>query len=633
MKKVFSLSRTTSFKAPLHYFILLLFGFLFAIIDVNDAVKYTSLKTTKFLNRINTNSDLIPHCCWLFNHNFKLKHSNTHKEVYYNKLLTRPLHRIALSDTKRKAFADDELNQIQNNFTANFFKSSNVTNEKINLLPKIEYGSLGEKDQKSNVTKKLLPSTISLYNPNLNIEVHIVGCVHQTEASSKDVEYILSRTVPSTILLELCQQRFNLIMKGVVTRYKQKLNNSNANTFSKESDETNFTFEEGFADLRKNVAKSVDKNGFFLTMIALLTSLPQQFNFLQGKEPSCEFKTAIDYAKDKNYEAKKEIGAKSQKVTLVVADQDIDKTLTNFKEGILSKLFPFQKRKDSFSNSSLVSEIPAIPGSIIETRSSTPGNIKSLLLDTLEEMVAVPNAFTGVFSFNPSNAKINIFSVLFTDIRFVKELFQIVLPFLIFCSALNFSLETVLLQLESVWETLSLASSTSLSPSYNLDQIAFLEIFSLNNIGYFCSNYLVLIIAASLNKNILMDRDEYLFQSIMQSINSSSKKIKEQNDSIMDQQREYIVTNYMDFQFETINDEVSMTIKNSDKVPTESYLQNMKNSISNYFPSMTNNSASSPAKNNEERKVMVAVVGMLHCNGISKRLIGEGFLPFSVNND
>merc|ERR1712146_346175 len=105
-------------------------------------------------------------------------------------------------------------------------------------------------------------------------------------------------------------------------------------------------------------------------------------------------------------------------------------------------------------------------------------------------------------------------------------------------------------------------------------------------------------------------------------------------ESTMPPRREYVITDFMDYEFQTINDKVSMAIKtNPSKVPFESYLQSMKDSINNYFLlSRSDDTASSgnfKVKPSEERKVIVAVVGMLHCNGISRRLIGEGFIPLS----
>ena len=150
-------------------------------------------------------------------------------------------------------------------------------------------------------------SYVTFNHPKTNTEVTLVGCLHGSSSSAKDVSQLLNQATTDVVVLELCPTRYKDLMKEIDRR---KTNEMKSN-----------------GSYIKMVQRTVEARGVSTGIAAaVLGGASGISTFLSGFDPGLEFITAMEYVEDKS----RERDEKGCDVDVILADQMVDETLRRF---------------------------------------------------------------------------------------------------------------------------------------------------------------------------------------------------------------------------------------------------------------------------------------------------------------
>ncbi|CAM9810725.1 unnamed protein product [Ectocarpus sp. 4 AP-2014] len=159
-------------------------------------------------------------------------------------------------------------------------------------------------------------------------DIYLVGCLHGSHASGRDVQDVLEKVRPGAVVLELCESRHKALRRDLEKRAK-----GDAPLEGKER------WVSAFSSWAKGVKKTSAKSGLLQGILSGLLSAPYVVQRLGDFDPGLEFKTAMVYA-DPSVRPGYSTGAARGMVTsvagggagpgecsVVLGDRDVQETL------------------------------------------------------------------------------------------------------------------------------------------------------------------------------------------------------------------------------------------------------------------------------------------------------------------
>ncbi|CBJ28745.1 conserved unknown protein [Ectocarpus siliculosus] len=116
-------------------------------------------------------------------------------------------------------------------------------------------------------------------------DIYLVGCLHGSHASGRDVQDVLEKVRPGAVVLELCESRHKALRRDLEKRAK-----GDAPLEGKER------WASAFSSWAKGVKKTSAKSGLVQGILSGLLSAPYVVQRLGDFDPGLEFKTAMVYA-------------------------------------------------------------------------------------------------------------------------------------------------------------------------------------------------------------------------------------------------------------------------------------------------------------------------------------------------
>jgi len=140
-------------------------------------------------------------------------------------------------------------------------------------------------------------SYITLTHPRTNTELILIGCLHGSSSSAKDVSQILHAKPTDVVVLELCPTRYKDLMKEMIRRKSSEAQSRGSYI--------------------KMVAKTIEARGWSTGLAAaVLGGASGLSTSLSGFQPGFEFITAIEYVESQGSEC-----------DVILADRMVDETL------------------------------------------------------------------------------------------------------------------------------------------------------------------------------------------------------------------------------------------------------------------------------------------------------------------
>lgn len=309
---------------------------------------------------------------------------------------------------------------------------------------------------------------ITFNHPVTNTEVTLIGCLHGSTSSAKDVSSILHQKSTDVVVLELCPTRYKDLMKEVIRRR---------------------TSEKKFAsNYFKMIQNTIQTRGFSTGLAAaILGGVSSLSYFFSGFQPGYEFLTAIEY-----------VESQQERCDVVLADRLVDETLRRV--GALPSVALEMWRQ--FIDSGLDWE-------------GTYGR----------EMTNLFNAISG-----QGNFQVDMKRTLFRNTDVIVDLARLILPTFLIVEAGNIALGLIFQEmaptLDLEWMDLglvldlsSLSSSTSLSDWSVIASEVVFEVIS-SGMALFLG---FLLVALPISRVILSERDEQLARGIDVACNIASR--------------------------------------------------------------------------------------------------------------
>ncbi|CAM9557844.1 unnamed protein product [Ectocarpus fasciculatus] len=116
-------------------------------------------------------------------------------------------------------------------------------------------------------------------------DIYLVGCLHGSHASGRDVQDVLEKVRPGAVVLELCESRHKALRRDLEKRAK-----GGAPLEGKER------WVSAFSSWAKGVKRASAKSGLLQGILSGLLSAPYVVQRLGDFDPGLEFKTAMVYA-------------------------------------------------------------------------------------------------------------------------------------------------------------------------------------------------------------------------------------------------------------------------------------------------------------------------------------------------
>lgn len=157
---------------------------------------------------------------------------------------------------------------------------------------------------------------LEIHHPETNATVVLVGCLHGSSSSAKDVEQVLNAEPTDVVVLELCPTRFKDLMK-----YMAKKNLKEEN-----SEEQSMIGE----DYLRMVSKTIEAKGISTGVAAaVLGGASGLSSALSGFETGLEFITAIDYVERCRVENNDDFNGQNnvRNCDIILGDRLVDETL------------------------------------------------------------------------------------------------------------------------------------------------------------------------------------------------------------------------------------------------------------------------------------------------------------------
>jgi|AntRauTorckE5430_2_1112549.scaffolds.fasta_scaffold00332_1 hypothetical protein len=141
------------------------------------------------------------------------------------------------------------------------------------------------------------PSHVEIFDPTTNTNIVLLGCLHGTISSSRDVRYLMEKDPTDAVVLELCETRIEDLGRETVDEYTMDV------------------FLEDVQDFWKFIQGTSEKKGPFvaaITFVLGITGLLQ--SNISGTKAGLEFAVALDIAEENG-------------CTICLGDRGIDQTM------------------------------------------------------------------------------------------------------------------------------------------------------------------------------------------------------------------------------------------------------------------------------------------------------------------
>ena len=165
---------------------------------------------------------------------------------------------------------------------------------------------------------------IEVKHEETNTTIILLGCLHGSPSSSKDVEHLLNDGQTDAVVLELCQSRFDIL-----TQYMAKRSSSDVEEEEKlelESSTMTKTVQQDETQVLSNVLENTTNFGTNVATAILTTITALSGSFSSSFQTGLEFITAIDNVDKQNKQ--EQPGSKNEsKCTIVLGDRAVDQTL------------------------------------------------------------------------------------------------------------------------------------------------------------------------------------------------------------------------------------------------------------------------------------------------------------------
>lgn len=349
-----------------------------------------------------------------------------------------------------------------------------IASKSTNESSDVTSSSISTVDNTSSSSSSSSKPFITFNHPVTNTEVTLLGCLHGSTSSAKDVSDILHQKSTDVVVLELCPTRYKDLMKEVVRRRT-----------SEKKITSNYV---------QMIQNTIQTRGLSTGLAAaILGGVSSLSYFFSGFQPGYEFITAMEYVESQQQE----------RCDVVLADRLVDETL---------------RRVGSLPSVSLEMWSQFIDSGL--NWEDTYGR----------EMTILFNAISG-----QGNLQVDMKRTLFRNTNVVKDLARLILPTLLFVEAGNVALGLVLQDMgpsvdfkwmDDMILLLDLSSSSSPSFILNLNDWSVLAteiVFEILSSGIALLLGLLLI-ALPISRVILTERDEQLARGINVACHIASSK-------------------------------------------------------------------------------------------------------------
>jgi len=138
---------------------------------------------------------------------------------------------------------------------------------------------------------------ISFKHPRTDTELVIIGCLHGSSSSAKDVSLLLNEKTTDVVVLELCPTRYKDLTKDMIRRKSSQ--------------------EELTGSYVNMVVKTIEARGLSTGLAAaVLGGASQLSSYLSGFQPGFEFTTAMEF-----------VESQEDRCDVILADRMVDETL------------------------------------------------------------------------------------------------------------------------------------------------------------------------------------------------------------------------------------------------------------------------------------------------------------------
>mmetsp|Transcript_6806 Transcript_6806/g.12809 ORF Transcript_6806/g.12809 Transcript_6806/m.12809 type:complete len:429 (+) Transcript_6806:44-1330(+) len=342
----------------------------------------------------------------------------------------------------------------------------------IGLKSTNESSGVTSSSSSSNTAGTISRPFVTFYHPVTNTEVTLIGCLHGSTSSAKDVSNILQQKSTDVVVLELCPTRYKDLMKEVVrTRTSEKKITS------------------GYLQM---IQKTIQSRGVSTGLAAAVLGGVSSLSYLfSGFQPGYEFLTAMEY-----------VESRQDSCDVVLADRFVDETL---------------RRVGALPSVSL-----ELWNEFIDSGMDWEGTYG-------QEMQSLFSAISG-----KGNLQVDMKRTLFRNIDVIKDLARLMLPTLLFVEVGNISLGLLLFQssvsptVDFEWtDFMLLSSSWSLSDSiFSVSDWSILAreiLLEVISSGFFLLLGF-LFVALPISRVILTERDEQLARGIDVACNIASRR-------------------------------------------------------------------------------------------------------------
>ncbi len=402
---------------------------------------------------------------------------------------------------------------------------------------------------------------LELIHKDTNTTIVLIGCLHGSTSSSNDVERILNQQPTDVVVLELCPTRFKDLKRYML----QKKSSSSSSSIQQEQSGSMFMNNEYLEMVSKTIQTRGISTGIAAGILGGASSISSS---LSGFETGLEFITAIEYVERHN----KRNNSCNDSCDIILGDRLVDETM----KGVGSLPRISLNMWNQFIN-------PSRSSTTLSSTTATPTNVKFNWKETygIDANVA-SDAIFGDNKLKQAGYQIDMGKVLTRNENVKNDLLRLLLPTFAFVQM------TILLSNGSL---LALAASTNNLSTLPQEMNMILDISLLmtdtdwNNL---LVNFIVEVITSGLIlaigyislalpavRVILTERDDQLTESIVAACKIASTK----------QSRDVV---------EGIEEEE------------------------------VNEDGIKRAKQGRAKRV-VAVLGLLHVNGIAKKLIEETY--------
>ena len=160
-------------------------------------------------------------------------------------------------------------------------------------------------------------SFVSFNHPQTNTELVLIGCLHGSSSSAKDVSQLLNEKATDVVVLELCPSRYKDLTKEMIRRKS-----------SEEGSKGSYI---------TMVAKTIESRGLSTGIAAaVLGGVSSLSSFLSGFQPGFEFITALEF-----------VESQDNQCDVILADRMVDETLRRVGDLPSVSLEMFQNFLDS----------------------------------------------------------------------------------------------------------------------------------------------------------------------------------------------------------------------------------------------------------------------------------------------